>query len=259
MNNYIHLYNLPVRVCVRMCIYFDDVSNENARNADLRLTVRSTPLSHQDYFVFTLIMWRHGYTRFPLPREHSELLRKRTNQYERNEVRRPGSHGAVLIAPRVQLSWFYAFLLFFFVIPFFLACPDDAVDKSHPSKIHNTDIASFILLTFFFTAVFCWFVCNFFFFNWRSSRKLMIIIVNFQLRFVCEETFFLIINLQFLVWVLREMKKKNVPSRQVWKSPSACDAENSARPGHQSVFTCHTDRAMIAIYTWKIQSFRFDP
>jgi len=46
----------------RVCVYRSDIG---LTRADQRLTVRRTPLSHQDYFVFTLIMWRHGYTARP--------------------------------------------------------------------------------------------------------------------------------------------------------------------------------------------------
>lgn len=47
-----------------VCVYRSDIG---LTRADQRLTVRRTPLSHQDYFVFTLIMWRHGYTARPTP------------------------------------------------------------------------------------------------------------------------------------------------------------------------------------------------
>lgn len=57
-----------------VCVYRNDIG---LTRADQRLTVRRTPLSHQDYFVFTLIMWRHGYTARPTTRPAEATERRR--------------------------------------------------------------------------------------------------------------------------------------------------------------------------------------
>lgn len=62
-----------------VCVYRGDIG---LTRADQRLTVRRTPLSHQDYFVFTLIMWRHGYTARP-----TTGRRRRPSVAERGRVR----------------------------------------------------------------------------------------------------------------------------------------------------------------------------